>query len=144
LNKLTLSLIIILTLSLSLAGCGTMAFSSKADESSVPNGTPVDYIVEDEPFPSAVKEIVEVVRKTGGFRAITVQHRTYIIIALGERNTTGYSIKVKSVIKQSDHLQVTYVEKKPGPNDVVAQVLTYPYIVVSVPESNLPVRFEKK
>jgi uncharacterized lipoprotein YehR (DUF1307 family) len=144
LNKWTLTLIMILIVSLSLIGCSTMSLSSNIDESPVPNGTALDFIVEDKPFPSPVAEVLEVVRKTGGVRAVTTQQRTYIIIALGERSTTGYSVKVKSVIKQATHLQVTYIEKKPGPNDVVAQVLTYPYIVISVPQSNLPVRFEKR
>src|SRR5712691_7781134 len=49
---------------------------------------------------------------------------------LGERNTGGYSVEIT---RESDRILVT--EKKPGKSAMVAQMITSPFELVSVPAS---------
>lgn len=136
--------VFLLAFSLISAGCvsSTTTLNPKvpaqADQADIP------YHIEKKPFPSAVQEIISVVSQTGGVRAVTIQERTYLVIALGQRNTAGYSIEITSVEKLGDRIVVSFIEKKPGPGDMVAQVITYPYIVASIPKTTLPIEFVKQ
>jgi hypothetical protein len=138
------ALVIILTASL--VGCSTPVFSSNdpsRDITSLPNGSQLAFSVEGPSLPSPITEIVEVVRQTGGARTINLNERTYIVIALGQRSTSGYSIEIGSISKKSDHVEISYTENEPNPNQSLAQMITHPYVVISIPQSQLPVRFEK-
>jgi hypothetical protein len=62
----------------------------------------------------------------------------YVYIALGERRTGGYHINIDSVEQSGDRILVSYSEIKPADNEMVTQVLTYPWIVLKV-DSKLPI-----
>jgi hypothetical protein len=50
-----------------------------------------------------------------------------VIVALGERNTGGYSIEITSIQLVGGELAVTGQATRPGPDDAVTQAITYPY-----------------
>lgn len=54
----------------------------------------------------------------------------YVMISLGERNTTGYGIKVVSAEDIEGVSKITIQETKPLPDMMVGEVVTYPYIIV--------------
>lgn len=54
----------------------------------------------------------------------------YVMISLGQRNTTGYGIKVLSVEDIEGISKITIQETKPAPDMMVGEAITYPYIVV--------------
>jgi hypothetical protein len=61
----------------------------------------------------------------------------------GSRPTAGHSVEVTRVEKQGDELVVTYRERGPAPDDMVAQVLTTPFHIVQTALHTGPVRFER-
>lgn len=125
------------------AGCGLQTVLLDTEEAKAMTDGAVPYEVVKEPYPTDVNEVLKVVKQTGGLRVVSTPYNNYIVIALGEKRTAGYSITVQSVEKRSDHILVTYHVREPGPNDITAQVITYPYIVLSIPTTDLPVRFQR-
>ena len=62
---------------------------------------------------------------------------------LGIRNTGGYGITVDGVQRTNRNIEVALSESTPEPGDMVAQVLTYPFVVLRVeasPEETVHVR----
>jgi len=64
-------------------------------------------------------------------------------VFLGSRNTGGYGVTIVSVEQAQDALVVRYTEKRPDRGAMVAQVITAPFHLVSVPRFEGPVRFER-
>ncbi|HBV99553.1 MAG TPA: hypothetical protein DEF36_21240 [Desulfotomaculum sp.] len=62
-----------------------------------------------------------------------------ITLNWGEKPTGGYSIKIVSIKKDGEKLNVTYSLKSPGPGDIVTQAITYPRDTAAVPSDNVPV-----
>lgn len=54
----------------------------------------------------------------------------YVMISLGNRNTTGYGINVLSVQDIEGISAITIQETKPGSDTMVGAAITYPYIIV--------------
>lgn len=61
-------------------------------------------------------------------------------ILLGRRPTAGFSVDIVSVKEENGMIVLRAVERVPGPEAIVAQVLTYPYQLVTIPASSLEVR----
>ena len=55
-----------------------------------------------------------------------------VVFSLGEQPTGGYWANINSVQIRGDALFVQGVANQPGPNDMVAQVLTYPVCAVEI------------
>jgi len=60
----------------------------------------------------------------------------YLLAAVGQRNTGGYSANVTSVGDSNGQVEVVVQEKGPGPGQMVSQVISWPVAAVKV--SNLP------
>ncbi|MCK9221953.1 MAG: protease complex subunit PrcB family protein [Limnochordia bacterium] len=56
---------------------------------------------------------------------------------LGKCSTGGYSIKIEKVTKRKGQLIVHTKIQRPGPEDIVIMVITYPGHVVSIPKKAL-------
>ena len=68
--------------------------------------------------------------------------RTVLAVFLGSRNTAGYSVTISAVEKAgTDGVRVRYRETRPGPDQVLAQIITSPFHIVSVPRIDAPVSF---
>ena len=65
-------------------------------------------------------------------------------IFLGTRPTAGYSVDVTSVTRTATSATVEYSERQPGPDQMVAQVLTAPFHLVAIPRDVERVEFRKK
>jgi hypothetical protein len=64
-------------------------------------------------------------------RDIDWNRETLVAIHLGERPTAGFSVLVTSVDRsRPDEVVVTYQVRAPGPNDMVAQMITQPFTVI--------------
>ena len=64
-------------------------------------------------------------------------------VFLGSRNTGGYAVEITAVEQQGDAIVVRYTETKPGPGMLLAQVITSPFHLVSVPQVSGTVTFER-
>jgi hypothetical protein len=66
---------------------------------------------------------------------------TILGVFLGTRPTVGYSVKIDTIERQGDEIVVTYRERAPAPTDMVAQMLTAPYLLVTIDKFAGRVRF---
>ena len=64
-------------------------------------------------------------------------------VFLGFRPTAGYRVEIVSVESQPDRIVARYRETAPAPGARTAQVVTLPYVFKVIPQSPLPVVFEK-
>jgi VWFA-related protein len=66
-----------------------------------------------------------------------------VAVFLGSRPSGGYQVEITGVQTIGDTLVVQWSERRPGPGQVAAQVLTSPSHMVTVPRHSGEVRFEK-
>ncbi len=64
-----------------------------------------------------------------------------IAVFRGQRPTAGYGVRITDVRQTPDELQVHVRERRPDTGAVLAQVQTYPYVMIRLPKKDLPVRF---
>ncbi len=58
---------------------------------------------------------------------------TVVAVLMGERPTAGYSVRVDSVLVEGELITVRLDVVRPAPGDIVAQVLTSPYLLFALP-----------
>jgi PrcB C-terminal len=64
-------------------------------------------------------------------------------VFLGSRSTGGYSVDITRIEREGSDLVVTYRERKPDPADIVTQVITMPYHLVTTERFAGPIRFAR-
>jgi hypothetical protein len=62
-------------------------------------------------------------------------------VFLGTRPTAGHAVEIARVERDGDATVVTYRERKPGPDEMAAQMITAPYQLVTIDRVGGPVRF---
>ena len=121
----------------------------------MPAPQPVPFKTLESGVQSDIERPREVVARTAGeWKALCADHAggrpcpqvdvsrsTVIGIFLGTRPSAGFSVKVTKVERDGDALVVTYLERKPGPDEMAAQMITMPYQLVTVDRFTGPVRF---
>lgn len=61
-----------------------------------------------------------------------IDNSNYVILNMGEKNTSGYSIGVEKVEETDKNIIITVKENSPAPDAMLLQVISYPYTVVKV------------
>ena len=61
-----------------------------------------------------------------------VQQSNFLILNMGEKPTSGYSITIDNVVETDKEIIVKVKELKPEPGAMLMQVITYPYTVVKI------------
>jgi hypothetical protein len=81
-----------------------------------------------------------------GHPAPTVDFVRSIVVGvfLGTRPTGGYAVEIRGIERNERELLVTYRERRPDPDTLVAQVITAPYQLVRVDRHDGPVRFRRE
>ncbi len=69
------------------------------------------------------------------------EKNTIIVASMGEQNTGGHLIKIKKIVEQGDTIVVYVEEKYPSEGEMVTQVLTYPYDIVSISKTSKSIVF---
>lgn len=96
------------------------------------------------PYPTFIQRELDKIRTQGGVKVISDDQNTYVLLALGERRTGGYDIKVIDVVQeqadQQPYIKVVAKEITPKPGDFVIQVITYPVAVYRMPKTDLPIK----
>jgi hypothetical protein len=69
--------------------------------------------------------------------------RMVVGVFLGSRVTGGFDVQITGVEASDGALVVRYIETKPAPGAMLAQVITAPFHLVSVEKFDGPVKFEK-
>jgi hypothetical protein len=65
-------------------------------------------------------------------------------VFLGTQPTAGFSVEIVGTHHDVDALIVEYVERRPGRDDITAQVITSPFHIVTLPRHDGAIRFEKR
>jgi hypothetical protein len=97
-----------------------------------------------------------VVRSAAEWAALGMQHAadrthpaadftraTLIGVFLGSRPTAGYAVEITRIEREGSGLIVTYHEQRPGPDEMVAQMLTTPYHIAQIERFAGPIRFKR-
>lgn len=84
-------------------------------------------------------------RHAPGRRAPSVDFSTDMVVAvfLGSRPSGGFQVEITGVRPDGDALVVQWAERRPGPGQVAAQVMTAPSHIVAIPRHAGDVKFEK-
>jgi hypothetical protein len=79
------------------------------------------------------EESLQYIKTHRGFGIIREDEEYYyIFIGAGEKNTGGYDIRVTDVVKTGDEITILVAEESPGKDDMVMQVITYPYQIIRI------------
>lgn len=97
-----------------------------------------------------------VVRTEGDWHALWKEHapeeppprvdftaRTVVAVFLGSRNTAGFDVDITAVDRRDAGATVRYRERRPGAGQMVAQIITSPFHIVSVPRFDGPATFAR-
>ncbi len=74
--------------------------------------------------------------------AIDFRRDMVIAVFLGQRPVAGYRVRIVDVRQTPDALRVQVRERKPDGDALLAQVLTYPYVMIRLPQNDRPVEFD--
>lgn len=69
---------------------------------------------------------------------------TVVLVALGQRGTGGYEVRVDDVVRGGGRTVVRYTVSEPGAGCMTTQALTAPVDVVRVPRIDGTVAFERR
>lgn len=64
-------------------------------------------------------------------------------VFLGTRPTGGHRVEIVGTRREKDLLIIEYIERAPGADAIVTQVLTSPFHIVKLPRFNGPIRFRR-
>ncbi len=89
-------------------------------------------VVEDKDIPKELKEIIEK-KKQSEFRlTYNNEQDMYLVRGYGAQSTSGYSIKVQELFLAEDAIYLSTELTGASQQDLVSQVVSYPYIVVKI------------
>ena len=74
---------------------------------------------------------------------IDFDNKMLVVIALGERNTGGYSIQVNSILETKNEIKINVSENKPGPTCLTSSVMVYPFQLIEIPKTAKKITFTK-
>ena len=104
-------------------------------------GEEVAYETVASPYPPAVQEALKKVRKSGGHTVVRVNGKSYVVIGAGQRPTGGYRLVTEQVKKTGAHQYTLQVRlKAPAAGTMKTQVISYPTLVVSLPDQQAKVQ----
>jgi len=63
------------------------------------------------------------------------REESMVVLALGERPTGGYRCRITSITRTADQLIIEGIATRPSNEDMVVQVLTYPFHAVMIPKT---------
>lgn len=78
---------------------------------------------------------------SGAPPAVDFSHSMVLGVFLGSRPTAGYDVEIVQVRRTGSGLVAEYIERRPAPGALTAQVLTAPYHLVRVARAEGPVEF---
>ncbi len=68
--------------------------------------------------------------------------REVYLVAAGPRSSTGYDLRVVRVRDEGGHVTVAIRERTPSLGDVVAPRVTFPFLLLSLPRTDEPIRLK--
>ena len=75
--------------------------------------------------------------------AVDFSKEMVVGVFMGSRPTAGYNVSIVSTFAKDGNVLVRYQESTPRPGAMTAQVLTFPYHLVAIPQAAGDLKFEK-
>lgn len=110
----------------------TPAAEGNQNESITANKLSFEEITDTGTLSAEIAESIKTLGNTRGYAYFKLDDAFIVSVNSGERNTGGYSIKVKSVEDVKGITKITVEETTPGKDAIVTQALTYPKTVVKI------------
>ncbi|MBA4601420.1 protease complex subunit PrcB family protein [Thermoactinomyces mirandus] len=94
---------------------------------------PYQVIAIDQLPPSLAKQAQQAIYSVKEqIQLLSAGKKMYVILSLGEKRMAGYEIIVKKAEQQGSKLIIHASKKAPAENDFVAQVITYPAVILVI------------
>lgn len=107
-----------------IAGC-------KAEDTDVKKIMDLEFtVVDDADLPGELKEIIDEKKEDPFKLSYSNKDYLYIVVGYGKQNSGGYSIAVDELYLTSNAIYIDTNLIGPTQDDMVAQGVTYPYVVV--------------
>ncbi|MFC4767749.1 S-layer homology domain-containing protein [Effusibacillus consociatus] len=90
----------------------------------------------------AVQSWVASKKEIPGPHSISMEGKTYILVSRGQKPNPGYEISISKVVEEPDRIAVTVEVRNPQPGMIYAQVITTPFDLVEIPETNKPIELK--
>ncbi|RKD32073.1 protease complex subunit PrcB family protein [Thermohalobacter berrensis] len=124
-RKLSIYLII-LSLSILSVGCNSHENTSNS----------ISYEILQDSMPEYLEGTIETIKTQKGFTVLQSENdKDILFISLGEKPTAGYNIKLETIKVENDKISVIIEEVEPKKGEMVAQVITYPFVLVKFDEN---------
>lgn len=92
--------------------------------------------------PVGMRDWVQQHRATRGIHRIEFDGHTYILIGRGQKANSGYGVDVTKVTSANGKITVTIEVRNPKPGEMYAQVITYPYVLIQIPQTSQTVELD--
>ncbi len=103
-------------------------------------------VVDTNETPEKLEQIIPRYKMLERALATKVEESVYVIVTRGEKLTGGYTVDIEEVtlVKEQDEdkLVVYAVFKDPKPEELVPQVISYPYVVLKTDLKDLPQKID--
>lgn len=73
---------------------------------------------------------------------INFETSVVVLVAIGERNNGGFSVKVASVTEHENNLMIIAEENIPNDNCVTTSMISYPYEIIEFPVTHKKIVFK--
>jgi len=103
----------------------------------------VQYEAVAAPYPPAVQAALTKVRKSGGQKIVRANGKAYVVISAGQRPTGGYRLVTDQIKKTGAHGYTVRVHlQAPAPGSMKIQVISYPTLVIALPDQQAKVNVQ--
>ncbi len=92
-------------------------------------------------LPAEVQSWIEKSRNDFASQTFTHENILYLLVTYGEKPTGGYDAEIVDITETDGRLLVNVLFTEPAEDEMVIQVLTYPYDLAMLEDPGLPVEF---
>jgi len=85
-----------------------------------------------ESLPEDIRDFVESMKSKKGFAFFESDGGCVVFICMGQKNTGGYAVRVKSLESAGDATKIIVEEKVPSQGDIVTPAIMYPYTIIKI------------
>jgi hypothetical protein len=140
-RKLMKVILVLLGLAIFVGGCGTNMENSTSGGK---ENLPVNVVeIQIEQVPEETKVILDQLKGKENTTIVQGDEYLYALITMGEMPTGGYKVKLDSIQETGDELIISYEYSQPNPSDAVLQVITFPYLLLEVMNTDKEIVFKK-
>ncbi|NLP34084.1 MAG: protease complex subunit PrcB family protein [Clostridiales bacterium] len=134
--RILILLLMMLITVLGISGC-------KTEDTDIKKLKDLEFtVVEDADLPGELKEIIDEKKEKPFKLTYSNKDYLYIVVGYGQQNSGGYSIAVDELYLTSNAIYIDTNLIGPSQEDLVAQGVTYPYVVVKIEFMDKRVVFE--